>query len=135
GKYRGGLGQLKIVNGTERDAVAVLIDGVTELSKRAIYVRSGEAGEIASVPAGNYRLRFQLGRQWLREGRFCEPESTSEFDDPFDFREVATGAGTNYSTFEVSLHPVINGTARTHSLSNAGWTLPIPDAGLDDPAA
>jgi hypothetical protein len=132
GKYRGGLGQLKIANGTERDAVAVLIDGATEVPKRAIYVRSGEAGAITSVPNGNYRLRFQFGLRWLRERRFCEPANTSEFDDVFDFHQVATVGGPKYGTFEVTLHPVVDGTARTHSLSNAELRLPIPDAGPDE---
>src|ERR1019366_4090203 len=43
GKWRGGLGRLKIVNGTPRDAVAVLIDSATQVPRRAIYVRSGES--------------------------------------------------------------------------------------------
>jgi hypothetical protein len=58
--------------------------------------------------------------------------NTAEFDHAFDFREVATGGSTKYSTFEVTLHPVVDGTARTHSLSNAELRLPIGDAGPDD---
>jgi hypothetical protein len=132
GKYRGGLGQLKIANGTQRDAVAVLIDSATKVPKRAIFVRSGEAGAITSVPSGNYRLRFQFGQQWLRERRFCEPANTSEFDDAFDFHQLATVGGTKYSTFEVTLHPVVDGTAKTHSPSNAELRLPVADGGPDD---
>ena len=135
GKHRGGLGRLRVTNGTERDAVAVLIDSATKAPKRAIYVRSGEAGAITSVPNGDYRLRFQFGQHWLRERRFCEPANTSEFDDAFDFREVSAGSRTTYSTFEVTLHPVIDGTAKTHSLSNAELTLPTPDVSPDPAVA
>jgi DnaJ-domain-containing protein 1 len=124
GRHRGGLGRLKVENGTENDAVAVLVDEATRVATRAVYVRSHEIGLVTSIPPGAYRVRFQLGISWLRERRFCAPFATSEFNDRFDFREVPSDQATEYSTFEVTLHPVIGGTAKTHALSARELALP-----------
>ena len=71
--FRGGLGSLRVENGTSLDAAAVLIDDVTDVPQRAIFIRSGESGSMTSVPTGRYRLRFQLGSDWVSERRFCGP--------------------------------------------------------------
>lgn len=126
GRYRGGLGGLRVTNGTDLDAVAVLIDDATEGPRRAIFIRSGESGAMTSVPLGRYRLRFQVGSKWLTERRFCRTRGTSEFDDAFDFEEVESATGTRYSTYEVTLHPVPEGTARTHVVPDERFDLPPP---------
>jgi len=124
GRHRGGLGRLRVANGTDSDAVAVLIDDATEAPRRAIFIRSGESGAMTSVPPGRYRLRFQLGSDWLAERRFCRTRGTSEFDSAFDFEEVESDRGTRYSTYELTLHPVPQGTARTHVVSDSRFELP-----------
>jgi hypothetical protein len=122
--HSGGLGSLRIQNGTDDDALAVLIDEVTKLSRRATYIRQGETATLTSVPGGTYELRFQFGRRWLAEGQFCELVSTALFEEPLDFTEQPDGRGTSYSRFEVTLHRVRGGAARTHSLPNV--PLPLP---------
>lgn len=124
GRYRGGLGRLQVANGTDSDAVAVLIDDATEAPRRAIFIRSGESGAVTSVPLGRYRLRFQLGLDWLAERRFCRIRGTSEFYSAFDFQELESDRGTKYNAYEVTLHPVPQGTARTHALSDSRFELP-----------
>src|SRR5882724_3855500 len=124
GYHRGGLGRLRVANGTESDAVAVLIDDATEVPRRAIFIRSGESGAVTSVPSGRYRLRFQLGSDWLSERRFCRIRGTSEFERAFEFQEVESDRGTRYSAYEVTLHPVPQGSARTHALSDSRFELP-----------
>jgi hypothetical protein len=52
GRPGGGLGRLRVANGTDSDAVAVLIDDATEGPRRAIFIRSGESGAMTSVPPG-----------------------------------------------------------------------------------
>jgi hypothetical protein len=126
GRYRGGLGRLRVANGTGLDAVAVLIDDPTEAPRRAIFIRRGESGSMTSVPPGRYRLRFQIGSDWLTERRFCRPRGTSEFDSAFHFDEFESGRGTKYSAYEVTLHPVPQGTARTHVVSDSQLELPPP---------
>lgn len=124
GRYRGGLGRLQVANGTDSDTVAVLIDDATEAPRRAIFIRSGESGAVTSVPLGRYRLRFQLGSDWLAERRFCRIRGTSEFYSAFDFQELESDRGTKYNAYEVTLHPVPQGTARTHALSDSRFELP-----------
>ncbi len=124
GQHRGGLGRLQVANGTDSDAVAVLIDDATEAPRRAIFIRSGESGAVTSVPLGRYRLRFQLGSDWLAERRFCRIRGTSEFYSAFDFQELESDRGTKYNAYELTLHPVPQGTARTHALSDSRFELP-----------
>ena len=127
GRHRGGLGKLRVENGTDSDAVAVLIDEETTTPRRAIFIRSGESGVVTSVPPGRYHFRFQLGTDWLRERRFCRLIGTSEFDEVFDFEEEFTSEQrTKYRTFEVTLHPVLQGTARTHAIDASVFELPPP---------
>ena len=124
GRYRGGLGKLRVENGTDDDAVAVLIDDATEAPRRAIFIRSRESGSMASVPPGRYRLRFQVGSDWLTERGFCWLRGTSEFDSAFDYGEIESERGTQYKTYEVTLHPVPQGTARTHVIADSRFELP-----------
>lgn len=126
GKYRGGLGKLKISNGTASDAVAVLLDHLSDLPLRAIFVREGEVGLMTAIPAGVYRLRFQLGTDWLVERRFCQPLTTSEFNEPFAFEERELSEATEYSVYEVTLHTVPGGTAKSHAVPNSAFKLPPP---------
>ena len=126
GGYRGGLGSLRVRNGTDFDAVAVLIDDTGDIPRRAIFIRTGESGAMTSVPPGRYRLRFQLGSDWLAERRFCRSRGTSEFDGAFSFEEIESGRGTKYSVHEVTLHAVPHGTARTHVVLDERFELPSP---------
>ena len=125
-RYRGGLGALRVANGTDVDAVALLMDNGTEIPRRAIFIRSGESGAMTSVPAGHYRLQFQLGSDWISERRFCLLRGTSEFESVFDFDEVPSDRGIRYSIHDVTLHPVPEGKARTHLVSNERFELPPP---------
>jgi hypothetical protein len=125
-RYRGGLGELRVVNGTELDAVPVLIDNRAEAPRRAIFIRKGESGAMMSVPAGRYRLRFHLGSDWLAERRFCYLLASSEFDDVFAFEEVQATAGTGYGVYSVTLQPVPEGTAHTHVVPDGRFELPPP---------
>lgn len=124
GQHRGGFGRLEVANGTDSDAVAVLIDDTTEAPRRAIFIRSGESGAVTSVPSGRYRLRFQLGTDWLAERRFCRIRGTSEFSSAFDFQEIESDRGTRYTAYEVTLHPVPQGTTRTYAVSDSRFELP-----------
>lgn len=123
---RGGLGQLRIINGTESDAVANLIDASSGLPQGAIYVRARESGDIMEIPRGVYRLQFLLGSSWYRDRLFCDVVGAFEFDDVFDFEERQKQGGIEYSTFKVTLHPVPRGTATTHTIALSEFELPPP---------
>lgn len=122
--YQGGLGSLRIKNGGETDAIAVLLEDGTNAPKRAVYIRRGETGLMAAMPVGAYRVQFQLGTNWLRSGRFCQITSTSEFEDLLTFEERTTADGTEYSNFELTLYTVAGGNAETNALPNI--PLPMP---------
>ena len=118
GRARGAGGRLVVINGTTYDAVAVLVDADTDEPRRAIYIRQGERGVMTRVPVGVYLLQFQLGDDWIaEEGRFCTVASTEHFEDPLEF----DGSG-----WEVTLHPVVGGTAATEPIPPSAFRLPAP---------
>ena len=124
GSYRRGLGRLRVMNGTDFDAVAVLLESSTNLRRRAIYIRRNESGSITQILAGAYWLQFQLGTSWHVNRHFCRMAGSFEFDDPFDFEEREKSDGIEYSTFKITLHPVPLGTATTHSIPASAFELP-----------
>ena len=125
GSHRGGRSQLRVANGTNHDAVVVLVSAPNGPPRRAIYVRSGETGVVTEVPSGHYRLRFQLGETLLAESRrFCAVHSTSEFDRDLDFDRTATEDGWEYSSWEVTLHAVPDGNASMSSIPAGKFELP-----------
>jgi hypothetical protein len=127
GSYRGGVSRLRIVNGTELDAVALLVEVQPALPRRAIYIRAEESGLITQIPPGVYHLQFQLGSSWPRGGTgFCQTRATSQFDRSLNFEERYTNDGVEYSSFDVTLHPVPQGTATTHGIPPAAFQLPPP---------
>jgi hypothetical protein len=119
-----GYGRLTIDNGTGVDAVAVLVRAYNERPYRAIYIRSGEKGVFTRVAQGRYYLRFQFGVDWTRQRRFCEIHGTNQFVDVLDFTERLRGDAIEYAVFEVTLHQVVGGNARTESLASADFELP-----------
>lgn len=124
GNYRGGLGEINIINGTDYDAVAVLVRNSDNLPKRAIYIRSNEKGLITQIPKGTYRIQFQLGEDFQIDRKFCEVASTSEFEHPFTLEELEWSDRTEYSIIKISLHPVFGGSARVHAIPESSFELP-----------
>jgi len=115
---------LRVLNGTDADAVAVLLeDGIP---RRAIYIRTREYGLITQVPAGGYTLHFQLGSQWLEERRFCVIAGTSAFERSLDFEERHSDNGVTYTTIDVTLNAVPEGNTRTHPILPTSFALPPP---------
>jgi hypothetical protein len=51
---------------------------------------------------------------------------TSEFAEAFAFEEHEADDGIEYSTWEVTLHSVPSGTARTHAIPASAFELPPP---------
>jgi hypothetical protein len=118
-----GHGQLRIKNGTESDALVTLVDSVGALPVVATYVWRGSTITVNGVLRGTYFLRFQFGRKWLAEQRFCAIDDTSEFENVLDFSEVTDTTGTTYSRHTVTLYAVPSGNAETKALPNT--PLPI----------
>lgn len=122
-----GLGQLRIHNGTSHDAVALLVRTTDGEPYRAVFVRSGDWAEVREIAQGTYRLRFQLGSDWLASARFCHVHGTKEFVQPLSFQEIAFPSGTvRYSIFQVTLHAVVGGTAPTRHIPASDFSIPEP---------
>lgn len=119
-----GHGRLTIDNGTGLDAVAVLVHAYDEHPYRAIYIRAGEKGIFTRIAQGSYYLRFQFGADWTRQRRFCEIHGTEQFVEVLDFTERLKGDVIEYAVFEVTLHRIAGGNARTEVLASTEFELP-----------
>lgn len=117
-----GLGKLNIQNGTENDAVAKLVNINSNKSVLTIFIRRQSNLSISKIKNGNYRLYFVLGRSYDEEKNiFMENCSFSVFDEDFKYttytEKLTDKVRQNYTVFEVTLHSVVGGTARTNSVS------------------
>jgi len=119
--YLEGLGELKIENGTNMDAVAKLVKNYPRKSIYTVYIKAKSSYKITEISDGNYALYFAHGRDWdkLNE-KFLVNRSFSKFEDSFDYitkkEYLSDGINTRYTTFEVTLHPVVGGSAETNQV-------------------
>lgn len=116
--YLYGNGELEITNGTDEDAVAKLIrDGKSILT---VYVGSRKSYTMTSISDGTYWLAFAQGIDWdTMSERFKTSVSYSAFDETFDFATTEDDYSYYYPRFEVTLHPVVGGTAETSNVDPA----------------
>jgi len=134
GRYRvpHGRGNLRIVNGTDLDAVVRL--GEYAEQRRllvSLYVKAGQEAVIHDIGEGAYRLAFSLGIDWDQATKgFRRHKAYQVFDEPFEFqetrevREVRTDEGLEVQTTigstqaVITLHRVPGGRARTSSIDD-----------------
>lgn len=110
---RQGRGELTIENGTSKDAV-LLLANLAEAPQVAIYVQSGERFTLTGIPDGEYVVFFAAGEGWLGDaGRFELPGGQQRFTDTVRY----TSSSREYTTWTLTLHPVVGGTAETEALS------------------
>lgn len=121
-RYFTGLGELTIKNGTNNDAVVKLVPTITNKSAMTFYVRRNSNFTIKKIRDGNYKLYFVVGRHYDADSLiFLQDCSFAVFEEGFSFTtdkyRVEDKIKTEYSTFEITLHPVIGGTARTDAIT------------------
>jgi len=117
---RPGFGSLRVVNGTDRDAVVKLV-AITEGGSsgtgnlcRFVYVCAGRTVTILGIGAGTYALFFCVGAHWDKTRKsFGKPAAAVKFVNPVAFTEEQTASGVRYVRSEVTLHPVPGGRAVT----------------------
>jgi hypothetical protein len=76
------------------------------------------------IAVGSYPLRFSLGLDW--DGAtlaFRYGPTHSEFIQQLRYTERQTGGGIVCRDHEVTLHPVVNGNARTTSVDRRRFNL------------
>ena len=105
-------GKLHIKNGTTLDAVAKLIRGGT--SVLTVYIKANSNYTIPGISDGIYWLAFAQGLDWdSTTQKFRRNVQYSAFDETFDFTTTEDYQYIYYPEFEVTLHPVVGGTAET----------------------
>ncbi len=106
--YLQGDGELQISNGTSYDAVAKLIrDGASVLT---VYIKANSIYSIKNISDGTYWLAFAQGTDWNdTTQRFNRNAQASAFDETFEFETTATRS----AVWEVTLNPVVGGTAQS----------------------
>jgi hypothetical protein len=108
----GGLGTLKIKNGTSRDGVVTLVKGKAKAV--SIYVRARSTAGVKDVRDGTYRVYFTTGSRFsTSKGRFGRNAVYQRFNDRLKFATTATSA----SIWTLTLNPVRGGNARTSSIN------------------
>ena len=109
---RGGRGTLTIDNGGDSDAVITLAKGKHPVI--SVYVRKDKKYKVTGVGDGSYKVYFTGGADWDGQARrFSRKCAFQQFDDKLNFRTTRTATEIRWSTWQVSLQPVLGGTART----------------------
>lgn len=99
-----------------------LVRTTPERLYRWVYVRAGQEVTLQGIQAGTYRLLFSTGQAWDSVlNRFACGRANREFDDLLVFEEIQENNATRYTTFSVTLHPVVRGNAPAHQLSDEAF--------------
>jgi hypothetical protein len=113
-----GGGTLKVSNGTNRDAYVKLIEPNFQQLVSAFFVKSNSSYTLNPVPDGTYRVIFALGKSWNPKTQaFAQSKSFAKFDKPLNFTTVQLGNEIQYKVFQITLHPVVGGKARTSGVN------------------
>lgn len=111
-------GVLKVANGTNRDAYVKLINPDSHESIAEFYVKSNSVYTLEQIPDGTYQVLFELGTGWNAQTQdFSQNKSFSKFNESLKFTTRQLGNEIQYRVFEITLHPVPNGKARTSAVS------------------
>lgn len=137
GRGHSGLGELVVDNGTSYDAVAKLVDAETMRTSRMMFVQRGRVATMQHIGQGTYILRYALGLNWQTSNRTFERHAQyAEFDEFLEYVQSSRGG---YWSYEITLHKVPGGDARTTDideqefLRSDGEPLPpMPEAYGDE---
>lgn len=123
-----GLGRLRIENGTDTDATVKLVPTDLPVATTAhVYVRAHEYASVTGIPQRTYLIRFSKGQAWdPLSVRFARDREAFEFSRPLTFVErserqfgwFSAQHSTRYSQWQITLHPVGGGTARTRPIAS-----------------
>lgn len=104
----GGLSELTLRNGTERDAAVRLVSQDSSRTTRFVYIRAGDSETLVEIEPGTYTLRFILGQGWLPACHDFQQSDYFESGKPLVF----TDDGEHYDVIDVTLNPVLEGNLR-----------------------
>lgn len=117
-----GRGKLKIVNGTTRDAAVKLVDSISGKTHRFVYVQANREVTVQNISPCRCILKFSQGTDWEQTTqKFLQNRSFSQFSEPLDFKEIEKETGVEWMNYEVTLHPVPHGSARTKPIDESDF--------------
>lgn len=109
-----GHGNLRVDNGTSRDAVVKLVDRDSGDTLHFVYVQANHEVTIKNIRPCNCTFKFSMGRDWDQQtSKFLQNASFSKFTEPLNFEEIQAEDGVRWRGYKVTLHSVPTGNART----------------------
>lgn len=113
---RTGRGELTIDNGGGQDAVVSLTTNKSPAF--SVYVRNGSKYTVKGIRDGTYEIFFTTGVDWDSQNRaFTRDRTFQRFDDTLNFTTAKTASEIRWSTWTLTLHSVIDGTANTSEVN------------------
>jgi len=112
-----GYSQLTVRNGNPVDAVVKLVDTASGQTLRFVYVQANEDITLDDLSPCTCDLRFATGIDWDAEQQtFRRNVSRLAFTEPLRFVVQRDASSETWTTVEVTLHPVLGGTAQAETL-------------------
>jgi hypothetical protein len=117
---RSGKGELTIDNGSDEDTLVTLaVGGRPSIS---VYVHTHARTKVTGIRDGAYQLYFTTGADWDPRARaFTRDCGFERFDDTFKFTTTRSATQIQWTTWSVSLEPVVGGTARTSDVDPSSF--------------
>jgi hypothetical protein len=113
GATRQGLGQLTITNGGGTDATVGLVPGQGHTPMVTVYVAKGASFTLDHIQDGTYQIYVTSGDDWDSGTRlFSRNCAFQQFDQTMNF----TTTPAAYTTYTITLTPVVNGNATESSV-------------------
>jgi hypothetical protein len=113
-----GRGTLKVMNGTNYDAVIKLVDQASGRTQRFVYIQANREVTLQQISSCRCTLKFSIGTNWNpNTQRFSQSRLYSQFRESLNFREIRTPSGVRWMNYTATLHPVKGGSARTVAIS------------------
>src|SRR5262249_12424278 len=113
-------GIMMVENGTHQDALVKIVPSGANTASCVFYVAAGRQAHITFVPDGIYSILFALGRDWDPiTTSFRNPRSFRRFDDVLNFESYYDAYASHHSSYELTLHTVPGGRARTSGMAEA----------------
>jgi hypothetical protein len=123
GGRRSGKGELSIKNGHDRDAVAVLTFPNKDVYL-AVYIRNSDSFTITGIQDNTYNLYFTLGKKWDDDiGEFTKDKSFFRFERSLPFETASNYNGYQYTTYELTLHPVKGGNTVANMITEKNFPV------------
>ena len=110
-----GKGTLTVDNGTSTDAAIQLANSNGDVARYA-YVRAHNTLKLSRIEPGTYDLLYTMGTNWTGDDFTCLL-SFGQFDDELSYSEPTKGDQHGFWEMTVTLHPVLNGNAKTKAIS------------------